>query len=231
MATQQHAQPQHTRHQQARHAALKVNEELIAEVGGHVAASLLEGRLIPPVYAPWCDDISQRLTLEDITTQEGEWYLGRTKSKEEKVFASELQDAHITYILPMQRTRQRVNERILDVTRVIYPGYIFFYGTLEERYLAKETRRLVQLVDIEDQVQVSTDLARLILMMRDISFGPVNLKPPIANRYYRVLAGPMEGLVGKMIRSGNRRSIVISLKSLGGSAFDVEVDQSNVEPI
>ncbi len=207
--------------------------ERIASIAGHIASMAVLDQVVVPVFFPFTqhDQQSQHLSIEDFQTMEGSWWLGRTKSREEKQLAAALTQQGVPYILPMQRTRTRQNSTVVDKTTVVFPGYIFLYLDTYSWYKAHDTHRLSHAREIENQAEVSAELEMLIIAMRTTSFQRRSTDAPVKGRYYRVYDGPLKGLEGKLVTINRKTSLVLLVKNAGNQYIEVQVDISNVEAV
>src|SRR5215207_7994586 len=62
-----------------------------------------------------------------------EWYLACVKSRQEKKLAFELLGNGTSYYLPMEQYNAEAAGRRVRAFRLLFPGYLFFYATPEER--------------------------------------------------------------------------------------------------
>ncbi|MHC4443441.1 MAG: transcription termination/antitermination NusG family protein [Planctomycetota bacterium] len=76
--------------------------------------------------------------LEIASKLPGQWYVAHTRSRNEKALANELQHMKIFNYLPLtpHQTRSPVTRRISRSNLPVFPGYLFFKGTEEQRYRA-----------------------------------------------------------------------------------------------
>ena len=71
--------------------------------------------------------------LADLT---GQWWVGRTRSRFEKRFAWKLHHVGIAYFLPLIERVRMSGCRKRRVMLPLFPGYVFFCGTPDDRSMA-----------------------------------------------------------------------------------------------
>ena len=77
-------------------------------------------------------DNQQESNLLELTGDlPGKWYVAHTRSRNEKILATELGRMEIFNYLPLTQheTRSPVTRRISRSTVPVFPGYLFFKGT------------------------------------------------------------------------------------------------------
>ena len=165
------------------------------------------------------------------TEPDGKWYVAHTRSRNEKILARELTHLGIFNYLPLSQraTRSVVTRRISRSTVPVFPGYLFFHGSEEERYRALRTNRIANVLDEPNQERLFAELLHIhALLTCDEDFT-------VANRlqvgdWVRIVAGPLRGLEGIITGCSNRWRLYMNVTTLGQSV-NVEVDKENVEPI
>ena len=87
----------------------------------------------------------------------GEWFVLRTKARQERILAKELNGAGITaYLLVNRETRQYV-QRWVDVEVPLFGRVVFLHGTAEDIRFAVSTGRVLSVTRATDQVGLHAD--------------------------------------------------------------------------
>src|SRR4029450_3809103 len=121
------------------------------------------------------------------------------KARFEKAFAFDLLARRVPYFLPMVERVRMSGGRKRRGLMPLFPGYVFFRGTPEDRYRALLTDRLCRVIDVTDQGRAAGELGAL---QRALAGGAALDPSPFAavGRRCRVSAGPFEGLEGVVVR-------------------------------
>lgn len=173
----------------------------------------------------------EAIVPELVFVEGGRWYVAHTRSRNEKILAQELGRLHIPHYLPLatRTTRSPATRRISQSLVPVFPGYVFFHGTEDQRYSALRTNRIAQVLTVTDQVQLVTELnnvRHLLACQHDFS---------VASRlqvgdWGRITVGPLQGLEGVVTAASGRLRLTINVTILGQSVC-VEVDREAVEKI
>jgi len=167
----------------------------------------------PPILGPNEDALG---------SQDGCWWVAHTKSRSEKAFAWDLHERHISYFLPMVERLTFSGGRRRRGMEPLFPSYVFFCGTAEQRSVALATQRLCQVIAVHDQNRLLNELSAVALALREP--GTLARYPFIAvGRTCRVARGPLQGLQGVVVQCGRSTRLVLQVSILGQSvAVDIE---------
>jgi transcription antitermination factor NusG len=154
---------------------------------------------------------------------EGTWLCLHTKPRQEKSTARDLREQGVVYYLPQIVKESRTpNGRKLQSVVPLFPGYLFLYGDANDRLAALRGNRLVNILPVVDQVGLIRDLRQVNTMLHsglsvtDTPMIPVGAK-------VRIATGPLTGLVGTVVRRGNRDQFVAVVHFLGrGARVDLQ---------
>ena len=168
--------------------------------------------------------------IESIADLDGTWWVAHTKSHFEKSFVGDLNSRGIGYFLPMSEYVIFSSGRNRRGMKLLFPSYVFFCGSDEDRYTALRTNRLAQVIDVADQLG-------LVLQLITIEKGllcKAGLDPypyrPVGTRT-RIISGPMMGTEGVVIeRKDGKARIVLEVTILSQGAA-LEIDSDLLEPI
>ena len=174
----------------------------------------------PPMLSPGAQSVTDLL---------GRWWVAHTKARFEKAFAWDLLRRSIGYFLPMVERVRISGGRKRRVLAPLFPSYVFFCGTDEDRYTAMTTNRLCQTLDVPDE----PGLVRELVAIEKALAGKAELDPyPFAavGRRCRVRAGLFRGLEGVVVRRNGTFRLVLEVSMLGQGAA-MEIDADLLEPI
>jgi transcription termination/antitermination protein NusG len=163
------------------------------------------------------------------TAELAQWFVVRTRSRQEKALAAELSLRGLEYFLPLVRCVRfhgREGGRRVVVEQPMIPGYLFLRSSLDEAYLTDRSQRTAQLMKVADQDRLAWEIENL----RDAAARGAELMPyahlPNGTRV-EVCAGPLRGIQGVVdMRKGNR--LILQITALG-QAMSLEIDGSLLE--
>ncbi len=174
----------------------------------------------PPVLCP--DDTF-------ILETEGTWWVARTKSRNEKALAWNLNKWGIPYFLPLiEKTTSRSGRRFKSLVP-LFSGYLFFRGDDQQRHQAFTTNRIAQTIDVRDQEKLIRELSAIHVA---ISSGmDMDTHPHVKEgKLCRVTAGPLIGAQGVVVSRKNISRILLDVEMLGQSAA-VEISADLLEAV
>lgn len=160
---------------------------------------------------------------------EGRWWVAHTRPRNEKALASDLRDVGVYCYLPLQerRTRSSRTRRISRSEIPVFPSYLFFNATEEQRHRALKTRRVANLLAVRRQ----DELVRQLRQIHQALLGGVSLRwhPELKiGDWARVVDGPLMGVEGVVVRRMSRVRLVLNVTMLGQSV-SVEVSDAAIE--
>ena len=167
----------------------------------------------PPVVYPQETPIAEMV---------GNWWVAHTKARNEKALAWDLLKSQTSYFLPMAEKISTIRGRRVKSVLVLFPGYLFFCGSEEQRSAAMTTNRIASTIEVTNQDQLIKELSSIQIAMAQ----PKKLDPfPYlqAGRKCVVKAGPLKGVEGFLIRRKNVNRLVLKVDVLG-QAVATEID-------
>ena len=158
------------------------------------------------------------------------WHLIRTKSRQEKALSRDLTAIGISHYLPLVPRTRHFGRRKVVVDTVLFPGYLFLHGTLEQAYMADRTRRVAQLIKVVDQERLERELENVKFAL---SKGAELYTCPYLNEGVRVevRSGPFRGLQGYVDRRKKDRLVLQIDAGSFGPAASLELDVTLLEPV
>ncbi len=154
---------------------------------------------------------------------EGLWWCLHTKPRQEKATARDLREQGVVYYLPQVVKESRTPQgRRLRSVAPLFAGYVFLHGDDHDRVKALRGNRLVNVLQVVDQDGLVRDLRQVNKMLG--SGLPISAEAtmPVGARV-RITTGPLTGMVGTVIRRGNRDQFVAVVQFLGrGATVDLQ---------
>jgi transcriptional antiterminator RfaH len=162
------------------------------------------------------------------TTEETQnWWVMRTKSRQEKSLARDLLAKEIPFYLPLVQKCAKVRGQRNYSYHPFFPGYVFLYADEDRRVQSLTTNRVVQLLPVRDQAKLWFDLEQIHRMIESnatITFEP-QLEP---GQRVRINYGSMMGLEGTLIHRRGETKFLVAVDFLQQGA-SLEIDDSQLE--
>lgn len=167
--------------------------------------------------------------VESISDFQGQWWVAHTKSRNEKALAHDLIRRNMCYFLPMSWKVRRKSRRNIKSLLPLFSGYLFFCGNEEEKTELWRTDRVANLIEVKDQQKLLEELIQIEQALR----AGARLVPDKyikTGQKCRVMAGPLLGLQGIVVKAKGATRLVLQVDMLGQAA-SVEIDIDMIEPI
>jgi transcription termination/antitermination protein NusG len=162
-------------------------------------------------------------------TDYGDWYVLRTRARQEKILASDLRARNVGYFLPLLRVERVYGNRRIEVEIPMFAGYLFLRGTVDDAYFADRTGRVAQIITVADQRRLDWELTNLAQVLGvETKLDPY----PYLKKGVRVevRSGPLRGLQGLVEDRARRHRLILQVDALG-QAVSVELDAAVVDVI
>ena len=178
---------------------------------------------------PGALEISPAEAIPDGLT--GRWWVAHTKPRNEKALVTDLTALGVRHYLPLRprATRSRTTGRISRSFVPVFPGYVFFNGTDEHRYLALRTNRIANTLVVTDQAQLIGQLRHIHQVLTSDAGLEWSGRLRVGE-WARVVAGPLLGVEGVVCRRLSRLRLVLNVETLGQSV-SIEVSRELLERI
>ena len=122
----------------------------------------------------------------------GQWFAMYTLSRREKDLMRRLRAQNIAHYGPMVPNRSRSPQgRIRTSYMPLFAGYVFVYGTEEDRYNAVATGCISKVIDVSDAGQLVTDLCQVRLLVEHGEDLRAEVRPVVGQRA-RIIRGPLK---------------------------------------
>jgi transcriptional antiterminator RfaH len=154
--------------------------------------------------------------------ENGRWWVLHTRPRAEKALARRLLGRDVRFFLPQYCKQWRNKGRSSSVHHPLFPGYLFLHGDDQDRLYALQTNLVAQVLHVEDQAELHSDLTRVHhLMVTDACLTPEEqLEPGVL---VHIIHGPLAGLQGKVVARHNKMRFVVEVRFLQqGVSLDVE---------
>ncbi|MHC4558882.1 MAG: transcription termination/antitermination protein NusG, partial [Planctomycetota bacterium] len=136
---------------------------------------------------------------------------------------------NISYFLPMSWKVRRRSRRTIRSLLPLFSGYLFFCGEEDQRLELLRTDRVANLIEVEDQEKLLSELVQFEQALR--AGAPMKAYRYIkTGQQCRVIAGPLLGLQGVVVKTKGAARLVLQVDMLGQAA-SVEIDIDMIETV
>jgi transcription termination/antitermination protein NusG len=152
------------------------------------------------------------------------WIVLWTKARQEKAVARFLNAQSMPHYLPLVQRKTVARGRKSTSSVPLFPGYVFLNGTLDHAYAAISTKRVCQLIEVQDQNRFVQEIGQIQKAL-EIT-GTLELYPfAVIGRRCRVARGPFMGLEGLISSRLGAARLVLEVGILGqGAALEIDID-------
>jgi transcription antitermination factor NusG len=170
--------------------------------------------LVQPPLEPWS------AALSELGRQ---WYIIRTRSRQEKQLAADLEARRICCFLPLVAEVRYHGRRKARVIVPLFPGYLFIMGTREEAFTADRSDRSAQLIEVLNQERLHDELTAIVrILQTGGSLAPCD--PLVRGTVVEVSAGPFKGIRGTVDMNLRDNRFVLNVDMIGKAAV-LEIDR------
>ena len=159
-----------------------------------------------------------------------QWWLVYTQSRREKDFMRRLMANDVSFYCPVVSRRTRAaSGRVRESFVPLFPGYVFLYGTTDDRVTALTTNCVSSISGVDDQDGLVRELAGLRRLLA--SNLPIMPEERLERgMQVRVVTGPLRGQEGVVIERLGKRRLLVGVELLQRGA-SVDLDECDVQPI
>ncbi|PYV10700.1 MAG: hypothetical protein DMG07_20660 [Acidobacteria bacterium] len=165
------------------------------------------------------------------TTDSNQWFAIHVRPRFEKLIASSLLGKGYESFLPLYKTRSRWSDRMKDIDRPLFPGYLFCRLDLEHRLPLLVTPGVIQIVGI-GKTPHAIEEGEILAIQAVVASGFQAEPWPFlrVGQRVRIDRGPLADVEGILLatRAGSR--LVVSVTLLQRSVA-VEIDSAWVTPV
>jgi transcription antitermination factor NusG len=157
------------------------------------------------------------------------WWVVYTKSRQEKSLARDLVGYRLPFYLPQVQIDHLIRGKRIHAHVPLFPGYLFLYGTSEDRVDSLRTNRISRILPVPDQDELGRDLRQIAHMIATGAALTVEQRLSPGQKV-RIRNGPMAGFEGLIVqrRGADRLLIAVNFLQQGVS---VEINDFMVDPV
>ena len=168
-------------------------------------------------------------SLFELSEKDFPWWVAHVRSRQEKVLARYLFSREVCYFLPSREHKTRRAGRTFLSHLPLFPGYVFFRGTADQRVTALRSNLIVNTLVVTDQRLLSEELLQL-RRLQESGASLVSHPPLVPGDAVRIVDGPFQGYTGVVVRDVQRLRLVIAITMLK-KAVAVEFDRDVLDLI
>lgn len=158
-----------------------------------------------------------------------QWWVLYTKARQEKAIARDLLAYDVPFYLPLVERTVVYRRRRVSSYCPVFPGYVFLYGTEDERVRGLTTNRISRVLEVYEPEVLLHDLRQLRQLI--LSGAPLTTEARMApGKHVRVRRGPLAGLEGTVTKRRGETRLLVHVDFLQQGA-SVEIDDFLLEPI
>ena len=157
------------------------------------------------------------------------WWVVYTKARQEKALARHLLSREIPFYLPLVAKEQCIRGRKVHSHIPLFGGYVFLFGSEEERIASLTSNRISSILPVADADLLREDLLNVQHLIDSDAPLTVERRLSVGERV-RVKAGSMQGMEGVILkrRGKTRMQVAVSFLQQGVS---IEIESFLVEPL
>lgn len=160
---------------------------------------------------------------------ERQWWVLYTKARQEKSVARQLLGCRIPFYLPLVRKNLLYRGRKLQSHIPLFAGYVFLFGSEEERRRSLTTNRISRVLPVPNQAELYRDLSQVLRIID--SEADLAIEPRLApGQRVRIRAGSLAGLEGTVVSRQRVSRLVVAVNFLR-QGVSVEIDDFLLEPV
>lgn len=160
---------------------------------------------------------------------ERRWWAVYTKARQEKALARQLLGWQVPFYLPLLPQETMTRGRRVRSHLPLFAGYLFLYGTEEERVRSLTTNRISRILDVANQEELFCDLRQVREVIE--SGAPLTVESRLEpGQRVRVKFGAFAGMEGTVVQRRGRVRLLIAVNYLQ-QGISIEIDDMMVEPL
>jgi transcription antitermination factor NusG len=169
--------------------------------------------------------------LDDPAASPGDrrWWVLYTKARQEKSLARDLFALQVPFYLPKVKKTQITRGRRTNSFVPLFAGYVFLWGSEQERVRSLMTNRISRVIAVNDPERLLFDLRQLAQLIA--VDAPLTIESQLeAGDRVRVRQGPLMGLEGTVLTRRGITRLLVAVDFLQQGA-SVEIDDYLLEPL
>jgi transcription antitermination factor NusG len=158
------------------------------------------------------------------------WFALRVRSNCERRVRDILRAKEVKEFLPIYHSRRVWADRVRELDRPLFPGYVFCQVSPPQRSLALATTGVVSMVGVhENPIPIPDE--EIEAVRRVVESGRLLEVWPLVRigQRIRVHRGPLAGVEGTLLKIQDRSRVAVSISLLGRSVL-TQIDTAYIRP-
>jgi len=159
-----------------------------------------------------------------------EWWIAKVKPRQEKALAKDLLELGVEYYLPFfVKTSSRPDSRAVRKSLLpLFPSYVPFASNLEPWFIL-QSNRVCTILPVTAQERFKSELNQIYMVYeKDVCLTPAARHEYCVGTQVQVVAGPLRGLNGRIVKIRNSDFLVLRVECLGEAC--ISIDPRNIRP-
>lgn len=158
-----------------------------------------------------------------------QWWVVYTRSRQEKSLARELCARDVPFYLPLIPQTVVYPRSRVTMHLPLFGGYVFFFGSAEERVQCLKTNRVSRMIPVPDGRRLVRDLRQIRQAIA--SGAPLSVEDRlIPGQLVRVGHGPFAGFDGTIVKRQGATLLFIAVDFIQ-KGITLEIDSCLVRPL
>lgn len=153
-----------------------------------------------------------------------EWAVAHVKSRCEKALTAFFDKRQVKSFLPMVKHRHVYGSRVRESTIPLFPGYVFFDRAAISYHHVFDSRKVAKVLYCDHPEKLKTDLQNIDLALSS-GFELREIEAPKVGERVAVVAGPLKGLEGEVIRHSGKTGLIVRIEFLAKAA-ELAIDEA-----
>lgn len=156
-----------------------------------------------------------------------QWWAVYTKSRQEKALARQLVGHRVPFYLPLIPKDNIIRGRRVRSQLPLFAGYLFLYGSEQERVTTLTTNRVSRILPVLDQERLRRELVNVYSLIG--SNAPLALESRLMpGDPVRIKTGSLRGLEGVVVKRHGKIRLLVAVTYLQ-QGVSVEIDDCALE--
>ncbi len=153
------------------------------------------------------------------------WYGIRTRSNQEKLTATVLENKGFENFLPTYRVKRKWSDRLVETDVPLFPGYVFCRFEVKQRLPILTTPGVVSVLGFgSEPAAIADSEIEAIQAILESGFSAEPCDYLYEGQRVRVTSGALEGVEGVLLKKKNQWRMIVSVTILNRS-ISVEIDR------
>ena len=158
-----------------------------------------------------------------------QWWTVYTKSRQETALARHLIGHHVPFYLPLIPKDNIIRHRRVRSHVPLFSGYVFLFGSEEERVTALTTNRISRILPVVNGDQLRRELANVQALID--SNAPLAIERRLApGDPVRIKNGSLQGLEGVVVKRHGKTRLLVAVTYLQ-QGVSIEIDDCALEQL